>query len=84
MNRRTSWGHVRWSDEEIAERAAALVGGSMEHFFTRWVFGTEMLAPPERLLAGLPHAPTPPSHPRGLGAIAAFLEFGLSQLRSAR
>jgi predicted metalloprotease with PDZ domain len=84
MNRRTTWGHVRWSDEEIAERAAALAGGSMDHFFTRWVRGTDMLAPPERLLAGLPPAPTPPSPVRGLGAIAAFLEFGLNKLRPVR
>jgi hypothetical protein len=55
----------------------------VDHFFSRWVSGTDMLAPPERLLAGLPPAPTPASPVRGLGAIAAFLEFGLSQFRSA-
>jgi hypothetical protein len=49
----------------------------MSRFFARWVYGTEMLAPPERLLAGLPPAPTPPTRPRGLGAVAAFLEFVL-------
>jgi predicted metalloprotease with PDZ domain len=81
MNRRTAWGHVRWTDEEIAERAAALAGGSISHFFGRWVDGTDALAPPERMLASLPDAPTPPSRPRGLGAIAAFVEFGLGALR---
>ncbi len=80
MNRRTAWGHVRWTDEEIAERAAALARGSMSHFFGRWVNGTDVLAPPDRLLASLPPAPTPPSRPRGLGAIAAFLEFGIGSL----
>ena len=80
MNRRTAWGHVRWTDEEIAERAAALARGSMDHFFGRWVSGTDVLAPPDRLLANLPEAPTPPSRPRGLGAIAAFLEFGIGSL----
>ena len=80
INRRTAWGHVRWTDEEIAERAAALVGGSVNHFFGRWVNGTEVLAPPDRLLASLPPTPTPPSRPRGLGAIAAFLEFGLGSV----
>ena len=82
MNRRTAWGHVRWSDAEIAERAAALAGGSMDDFFARWVDGTETLAPPERLLANLPAPPTPPSRPRGLGAVAAFLDFGLSAFSS--
>ena len=57
-----------------------LAGGSMNHFFGRWVNGTDVLAPPDRLLASLPPAPTPPSRPRGLGAIAAFLEFGLGAL----
>jgi predicted metalloprotease with PDZ domain len=77
MNKRSAWGHVRWSDAEIADLAAAHAGGSMSRFFARWVDGTEMLAPPERLLAGLPSAATPPMRPRGLGAVAAVLEFVL-------
>jgi len=76
MNKRTAWGHVRWSDAEISARAAALAGGSMDRFFARWVAGTETLAPPERLLANLPPPPTPPVRPQGLGAVAAFLELG--------
>jgi predicted metalloprotease with PDZ domain len=83
MNQRTAWGHVRWSDVEIAERAAALAGGSVDTFFARWVDGTETLAPPDRLLANLPPVPSPPVRPRGLGAVAAFLEFGLGPLVSS-
>jgi len=83
MNRRTAWGHVRWTDQEIAGRAAALAGGSTTHFFGRYVNGTDVLAPPGRLLASLPPAPTPPSHPHGLGAIAAFLEFGWNSLNQS-
>jgi predicted metalloprotease with PDZ domain len=77
MNKRTTWGHVRWSDAEIAERAAALAGGSMDRFFARWVDGTESLAPPAVLLANLPPAPSPPPRVIGLGAVATFLESGL-------
>lgn len=80
MNKRTAWGHVRWSDAEIAEQAAVHAGGSMDRFFARWVDGTETLAPSARLLANLPPAPTPPARSRGLGAVAAFLEFGLGPL----
>jgi hypothetical protein len=80
MNRRTAWGHVRWSDAEISSRAAALAGGSMDPFFARYVDGTETLAAPGRLLASLPPAPTPRARPRGLGAVAAFLEFGAPRL----
>lgn len=79
MNRRSTWGHVRWTDAEIAGRAAALADGNVDRFFARWVDGTETLAPPDRLLAGLPPARTPPSRSRGLGAVAAFLELGLSR-----
>jgi predicted metalloprotease with PDZ domain len=83
MNKRTTWGHVRWSDAEIAERAAALAGGSVDRFFARWVDGTETLAPPRALLANLPPAPTPPARVVGLGAVAAFLELGLGSLAFA-
>jgi predicted metalloprotease with PDZ domain len=78
MNKRTAWGHVRWSDAEIAELAASHAGGSMKRFFERWVDGSETLAPPVRLLANLPPAPTPRARPRVLGAVAAFLELGLA------
>jgi predicted metalloprotease with PDZ domain len=80
MNKRTAWGHVRWSDAEISSRAAALAGGSMDPFFERFVDGTETLAEPERLLASLPPPPTSPTRQRGLGAVAAFLEFGAPRL----
>jgi predicted metalloprotease with PDZ domain len=83
MNKRAAWGHVRWSDAEIAELAAAHAGGSTSRFFAQWVDGTEPLSPPERLLAGMPSAPVPPAPPRGLGAVAAFLEFGLGLLFSS-
>ena len=53
----------------------------MDRFFARWVSGTEPLAPPERLLANLPPPPDPPLRPRGLGAVAAFLELGAAALR---
>lgn len=79
MNRRSTWGHVRWTDGEIAARAEALAGGSVDRFFARWVDGTEALAPPTRLLAGLPPARTPTTRSEGLGAIAAFLELGLGR-----
>jgi hypothetical protein len=36
-----------------------------------------MLAPPDRLLAGLPSAETPPARSRGLGALAAIFELVL-------
>lgn len=55
----------------------------MDRFFARWVNGTETLAPPARLLANLPPAPTPPERARGLGAVAAFLEFGFGPSRFA-
>jgi hypothetical protein len=77
MNKRSAWGHVRWSDAEIADLAAAHAGGSMSRFFARWVDSTEMLAPPDRLLAGLPSAETPPARSRGLGALAAIFELVL-------
>jgi hypothetical protein len=80
MNKRTAWGHVRWSDAEISARAAALAGGSMDRFFAHYVGGTDALAPPDRLLANLPPAPSLPARPRGLGAVAAFLEFGAPRL----
>jgi predicted metalloprotease with PDZ domain len=74
MNGRTSWGHVRWTDEEIARRAAALVDGSMESFFGGYVEGTEEVPRPGILLADLPPLP-PPAADRGrLGAVAAFLQ----------
>lgn len=79
MNRRSTWGHVRWSDDEIAARASTLVGGSVDLFFERWVDGTEALGSPSRLLAGLPPARTPPSRSPGLGAVAAFLELGFGR-----
>jgi hypothetical protein len=49
----------------------------MSRFFARWVDSTEMLAPPDRLLAGLPSAETPPARSRGLGALAAIFELVL-------
>jgi len=79
MNQRSTWGHVRWTDAEIAARAAALAGGNVDRFFARWVNGTETLAPPARLLAGLPPARTPPARVSALGAVAAFLELGLGR-----
>jgi predicted metalloprotease with PDZ domain len=74
MNGRTSWGHVRWTDDEIARRAAALVDGSMESFFGGYVEGTEEVPRPGILLADLPPLP-PPAADRGrLGTVAAFLQ----------
>ena len=74
MNSRTSWGHVRWTDEEIARRAAALVDGGMESFFGGYVEGTEEVPRPGILLADMPPLP-PPAADRGrLGTVAAFLQ----------
>ena len=74
MNNRTTWGHVRWTDEEIFRRAAVLVSGGMENLFEQYVEGTETLPPSDALLANLPPLPPPPTDRRGLGAVAAFLQ----------
>lgn len=74
MNARASWGHVEWTNEEIAARAAALADGSLSRFFDRYVLGTEPLPDPAELLANLPPLPEPGPPPTGLGAVAAFLQ----------
>lgn len=74
MNARTTWGHVRWSDEEIAHRAAVLVEGGLGRFFDLYVDGTEPVPRSDLLAANLPPLPPPPADRRGLGAVAAFLQ----------
>ncbi|MGH7571237.1 MAG: hypothetical protein ACREMK_05280 [Gemmatimonadota bacterium] len=74
MNARTTWGHVRWTDEEIARRAAILVDGGLDLFFDHYVEGTEPVPQADVLLAHLPPLPPPPADRRGLGAVAAFLQ----------
>lgn len=74
MNDRTAWGHVRWTDAEIARRAAALVDGSLESFFGGFVGGTQEVPAPKVLLADLPPLP-PPAPERGrLDTVTAFLQ----------
>lgn len=79
MNARAAWGHVTWTDPDIASRAAALVEGSLARFFDRYVSGTEALPPPDDLLANLPPLPEPRPEPRGLGAVAALLQATFDQ-----
>ena len=74
MNARAGWGHVRWTDEEIAARAAALAEGNVSRFFDRYVYGTVELPASEDLLANLPPLPQPRTDPDVLGAMAAFLQ----------
>lgn len=74
MNERAGWGHVRWTDEDIASRAAALVSGSLGRFFSLYVGGAEPLPRPDELMTRLPPPPAPRPERRGLGAIAAFLQ----------
>ncbi len=74
MNARTTWGHVRWSDEEIARRVATLAEDGLDTFFERYVEGTDPVPSSETLLADLPPSPAPPADRRGLEAVAAFLQ----------
>lgn len=74
MNARARWGHVAWSDADVASRAAAIAGGSMEVFFQRFVEGTGAVPPPAALLANLPPPPAPTGGEGATGALAAFLQ----------
>lgn len=80
MNVRAGWGHVRWSDEDLARRAGALTGGTMDHFFERWVHGTDELGRPETMLATLPPLPPGADGPSGFGVVAAFFQTTLGRL----
>ncbi|HUP01001.1 MAG TPA: hypothetical protein VM737_05705, partial [Gemmatimonadota bacterium] len=79
MNARAGWGHVQWTNEEIAARASALAEGSVSRFFDRYVHGTAELPPPADLLANLPALPEPRPEPNVLGAVAAFLQATFDQ-----
>ncbi len=79
MNARAAWGHVTWSNEEIAARSAALAEGSLGRFFENYVDGTTELPRTEDLLANLPPLPEPRPDPRGLSAVAAFLQATFDQ-----
>lgn len=78
MNARARWGHVAWSDADIASRSAAITGGSMEVFFDRFVGGRGAIPPPEALLANLPPPPPPKGGGGAAGALAAFLQTTLT------
>lgn len=79
MNARAGWGHVEWSDADIASLASALAGGDMGSFFGTWVAGTETLPRPGTMLAGLPPLPSPRGAERDLGAVATLLQTALSR-----
>lgn len=80
MNARALGGHVKWTDEDLARRAGALVEGTMDHFFARWVYGTEEIDRPEALLANLPPLPATAAGPGGMAVVAAFLQTTLGRL----
>lgn len=71
---------MRWTDEDLAERAGALAGGTMNHFFERWVHGTDELERPESLLANLPPLPETTGRPGGKAVVAAFVQTALGRL----
>ena len=80
MNARARFGQVTWSDDDIATRAAALAGGSVDHFFDEWVYGTTLLPPPAELLANLPD-PTAPAPDRDtVSTLAAFVQTSFRRL----
>ena len=56
MNAQARWGRVKWTGEEIAERAAKLAGGDVDRFFALYVDGTEALPDPTALTLNLPPA----------------------------
>jgi predicted metalloprotease with PDZ domain len=74
MNDLAVWGHVRWTANEIADRAAALVDSDVSPFFGRFVHGTADLPRPKMLLADLPPLPEPRAERGGLGRVAAFIQ----------
>jgi predicted metalloprotease with PDZ domain len=74
MNTRARFGHVVWTDDDIATRAAALAEGSMTHFFAHWVAGTSDLPRPGALLTNLPGPPPPTLEPGGISTLAAFVQ----------
>ncbi|MCK5439699.1 MAG: hypothetical protein KAI97_07130, partial [Gemmatimonadetes bacterium] len=74
MNDLAVWGHVRWTADEIADRAAALVDSDVSPFFGRFVHGTTDLPRPKMLLADLPPLPEPRAERGGLGRVAAFIQ----------
>lgn len=78
MNARARWGHVGWTDADIASRSAAIAGGSMEVFFDRFVAGSGPVPGPEALLANLPPPPAPQGDGGATGALAAFLQTALA------
>jgi predicted metalloprotease with PDZ domain len=80
MNARARFGHVAWSDDDIATRAAALAEGSMTHFFDHWVAGTSDLPRPDALLANLPDPPAPALDHAGISTLAAFVQTAFGRL----
>lgn len=74
MNNLAAWGHVSWTAEEIADRAAALADGSLERFFGRFVHGTDDMPRASLMLANLPPLPEPDDEPRPLSVVAAFIQ----------
>ena len=80
MNGRARFGHVTWSDDDIATRAAVLAEGSMSHFFGRWVSGTAELPAPGALLANLPDPPAPEPERAGVSTLAAFVQTAFGRL----
>ncbi|MFN2383665.1 MAG: hypothetical protein ABR559_05310 [Gemmatimonadota bacterium] len=80
MNAGTRWGHIRWTDAEIAEQAAELTGGNLEPFFGRYVGGTDELPATDQLLASLTPLPAKAPPAPGLGALAAFLQNARARL----
>lgn len=81
MNARARFGQVAWSDDDIATRAGSLAEGSMDHFFDRWVRGTDDLPKPGALLANLPEARSPRGDRDGIATLAAFVQTSFARLK---
>lgn len=81
MNARARFGHVLWTDGDIAVRAAELAEGSVTHFFAHWVGGTSDLPGPGDLLANLPDPPAPRADRPGFSTLAAFVQTSFGRLK---